>query len=90
MLTRHTQNGKAVLIAICEAAHTRHYTEYIVVDGIDADLGRQGRRICSQSYTIYRAGGSSLQRVRRQRQVQHGIVNTGEVAGATGLVLLRL
>ena len=60
------------LVGVRKAAHTRHDTENVVVGGIHIDGGR-----------LVSAHG-----VVGQREVEGGIVNTGEVAGAAGLVIL--
>jgi len=62
------------LITVCQSTHSGHNAEYIVVDRIYTDLG-----------TV-----QGTDSVVGQGQYQGGIVNTGEVACAAGLVLLRL
>ena len=66
--------GLRCLVGVGKAAHARHHTQNVVVDGVDADL----RRVLA------------LHRVDGQRQVERRLVDTGEVARAAGLVLLRL
>ena len=68
------------LVGVGQAAHAAHHAQHVVVHGVDTHLRSQGH------------GGHrrALQRVGGQRQVQHRIVNAGEVAGAAGLVLLGL
>ena len=62
------------LVAVCKTTHAAHDAEHVVVDCIDAHLG------CA----------SRAHRVDTDRELQGRLVDTGEVAGATGLVLLRL
>jgi hypothetical protein len=62
------------LVRVCKSAHAAHDAEHVVVDGVDADLGRALR----------------ADRVDRERQVERGLVDTREVARAAGLVLLGL
>jgi hypothetical protein len=62
------------LIAICEATHAAHDAEHVVVDGVDTDLG----------------GEHGTNGVVGERELEGRIVDTGEVAGAAGLVLLGL
>ena len=62
------------LVGVGKAAHAGHDAEHVVVDGVDADLGR----------------ALGLDRVDRQRQVQRRLVDAREVARARRLVLLRL
>jgi hypothetical protein len=61
------------LIGVGQTAHTRHHAQHVVVGGIHADLGAGGR----------------ADRIVGHRQQQSGVINTGQVAGAAGLVLLR-
>jgi len=60
------------LVGICKSPHSRHDTENVVVGRIDIDRGRLVR----------------TDRVVGQCEVERGVVNTGEVAGAAGLVVL--
>jgi len=73
-----TQNIKTqpplCLITISKAAHAAHDAENVVVHGIHADL-------CT---------GGGTDSVVGEGDEEGGIVNTGKVAGAAGLVLLRL
>ena len=62
------------LVAVCEATHSAHHAEHVVVNRIDAHLGSAAR----------------AHRVDTDRELQGRLVDTGEVAGAAGLVLLRL
>jgi len=62
------------LVGVGQAAHARHDAEHVVVDGVDAHLGR----------------ALLLDRVDGQREVERGLVNAREVARAAGLVLLGL
>ena len=62
------------LVAVCKATHAAHHAEHVVVDRIDAHLGSASR----------------AHRVDTDRELQGRLVDTGEVAGAAGLVLLRL
>ena len=60
-------------VRICQPAHTTHHTQHVVVDGIHADLGGLGA-------FNGRIG---------QHQLERGVINAREVAGARGLVLFR-
>jgi len=62
------------LVGVGKTAHARHDTEHVVVGGIDADLG------------AVRGTNSVV----GEREDERGVVDTGEVAGAAGLVVLRL
>ena len=62
------------LVAVCKTTHAAHDAEHVVVDCIDAHLG------CA----------SRAHRVDTDRELQGRLVDTGEVAGAAGLVLLGL
>jgi len=66
--------NKKRLIAVSKSTHATHDTKYVIVSGIYAYLG-----------TVAAADS-----VVGQSQDQGGIVNAGEVAGAAGLVVLRL
>jgi hypothetical protein len=72
--TKYTVNTVAFLIRVCKSAHAAHDTQHVVVHCVHTHLGSQ-------------AGTNS---VVGQDQVQGGVVDTGEVAGAAGLVVLRL
>jgi hypothetical protein len=61
------------LVGVSDTRHAGHDTENVVVDGIDTDLG----------------GGSSRDSRRRKDKLENGIVDSGEVAASTWLVLLR-
>ena len=61
-------------ITVRKPTHSTHNSEHIVVASIDAHLGRVGAR----------------DRRVREHELESGIVNTREVAGARWLVLLRL
>jgi len=52
------------LIAISKASHSTHYTENVVIHGVDTDAG----------------GVDAGDRVVRQREEERGVVNAGEVA----------
>jgi len=67
--------NKNFLVGVSETTHTAHYTENVVVDGIDAHLGRSARR------AVDRAGGDE--------ELEGRVVNAREVARARGLVVLR-
>ena len=54
--------------------YAAHHAKNVVVGRIHAHLG----------------GVGGVHRVVRHRQEQSGVINTGQVAAATGLVLLRL
>ncbi len=62
------------LVGVGKTAHTRHHAEHVVVGSIDVDRG----------------GGRSADRIVGDREEESGVVNTGQVARARGLVLLRL
>ena len=55
-----------LLIAVCEAAHTTHHAQHVVVGGIHAHSG----------------GGGGAHSVVADGQQQRGVVDTGQVAGA--------
>ena len=60
------------LVAVREATHAGHDTEHVVVERVDAYLGRAG----------------ADNRVERDRELERGLVNTRKVARAGRLVLL--
>ena len=60
-------------ITVREPTHSRHYPEHVVVGCVDTHLG----------------GRSTLNRGVRENELEGGIVNAREVAGARWLVLLR-
>ena len=60
------------LVAVREATHAGHDAEHVVVERVDAYLRRAG----------------TDHRVERDRELERGLVNAGEVARAAGLVLL--
>ena len=62
------------LVAVRQATHAAHHAEHVVVDGVDAHLG----------------SAAGAHRVHADRQLERGLVDTREVAGARRLVLLRL
>jgi len=62
------------LVAVCKTTHAAHHAEHVVVDCIDAHLGSASR----------------AHRVHGHRELERRLVDTREVAGAAGLVLLRL
>jgi len=62
------------LVAVRQATHAAHHAEHVVVDGVDADLGR----------------AAGAHRVHGHRELERGLVDTREVARARRLVLLRL
>jgi hypothetical protein len=62
------------LVAISKTTHTRHHAEHVVVGSIHVDRG----------------GGVGAHSVVGHREEESGVVDTGQVAGAAGLVLLRL
>ncbi len=62
-----------ILITVSQAAHPRHYPEHVVVGCVDAHL----------------RGRSTLNRGVGENELEGGIVNAREVAGARWLVLLR-
>ena len=61
------------LVGVSKTTHTRHDTENVVVGGIDTNLGGLGALYCSIG----------------QHELKGSIVNAGEVATATWLMLLR-
>ena len=61
------------LIAVGKTTHTRHNSQHVIVGGIDTHFGSLG--------TLNSCVG--------EHKLKGGIVNTGEVASAGGLVLLR-
>jgi len=69
---RHITFFVRFLVAIGQSAHSRHNSENVVVGRIHIDLGRLVQ----------------ADRVVGQREVERGVVNAGEVAGAGGLVVL--
>jgi len=62
-----------ILITVREPPHTAHNSEHVVVGCVDAHLG----------------GRSAFDGGVRENELEGGIVNAREVAGARGLVLLR-
>jgi len=62
------------LVAVCKTTHAAHDAEHVVVDCIDAHLGSATR----------------AHRVDTDRELEGRLVDTGEVAGTAGLVLLGL
>ena len=67
-----TQKCWSHLIAVGNTSHTRHHTENVVIDSIDTNL----------------SSGSSGNSGGRENKLKNGIVDSGEVAASTGLVLL--
>ena len=72
--TIKNQEHIACLVGVGKTTHTRHHAEHVVVRGIDIHSGR----------------GRGADRVVGHREEERGVVNTGQVARARGLVLLRL
>jgi len=72
LLIRHHNKVRKRLVAVREATHAGHDAEDVVVERVDADLGRAGTR----------------DRVERDRELERGLVDAREVARAAGLVLL--
>jgi hypothetical protein len=68
----------ATLVAVRQAAHAAHDTENVVVRRVDAHI----RGGVAATRRADRSGG--------ERQVEHRIVDTGEVARAAGLEVLGL
>jgi len=62
------------LITVCKTAHAAHDTEHVVVGGVHTHRGARGR----------------ADRIVGHRQQDRGVINTGQVARAAGLVLLGL
>ena len=62
------------LVGISKTAHTRHHAEYIVVCSEDIH-----GRACDRADSVV-----------GHREQERGVIDTGQVAGAAGLVLLRL
>jgi len=84
------------LVGIGQAAHAAHDAQHVVVGGVHIHVGARLRRVLGNIARVrgdtelredIRVGGEGGG---RQRQVQHGIVNAGEVARAAGLELLGL
>ena len=69
------------LVRVRKTTHTRHNAEYVVVGRVDVDVNGLG----SLTVTII-----TIDRRRSEGQLQSRIVDTGHIASATGLVLLRL
>ena len=59
------------LVGVRDASHTTHHAEDVVVDSVDADLGRVG----------------SGNRARRKDKLEHSVVNAREVARPAWLML---
>ena len=66
-------NQVKYLVGVGKTTHTTHYTENVVVSGIDADLG-----------SLVSGNG-----VVRKDKLESSVVDSGEVAGTRRLVLLR-
>ena len=83
----------ASLVAVSKATHARHDAEDVVVRRIDVDVRRRllvrNRRARRRLRRVNRRH-QRRERGRREREVQHGIVNAREVARAAGLEVLRL
>ena len=60
------------LVAVRDTCHARHYAENVVVNSVDTNLG----------------SGSTGDGTGRKDKLKDGVVNSGEVAGTRGLVLL--
>ncbi len=69
------------LVRVRKTTHTRHNAEYVVVGRVDVDVDGLG----SCSGTII-----TIDCRRSEGQLQSRVVDTGHIASATGLVLLRL
>ena len=65
--------GTRFLVAVREATHAAHHAENVVVERVDADLGRTGTR----------------NRIEGHRELERRLVDTRKVARARRLVLLR-
>ena len=61
------------LVGVGKTTHTRHHAEHVVVGSVNANLGSVG------------SGNGGI----GKHQLKGGVINTGEVAGSRGLVLLR-
>jgi hypothetical protein len=72
-ITKHKNKILKCLVAVGRASHTRHYAKYVVVNSVYTDLGSLGTRYC----------------VGRKNKLKNSVVNSGEVAAARRLVLLR-
>ena len=93
---------RSALVRVRETTHARHDTENVVVRRVDVDVGGGlllrsiGELARVRSRLIGRQGVETErhnvreERLRRERQVEHGVVNAGEVARAAGLEVLRL
>ena len=77
------------LVRVGKATHARHDAEHVVVRGVDIDVRRLLRLRIRRRVRVDRHN-TRLERGRREREVQHGIVNAREVARAAGLEVLRL
>jgi hypothetical protein len=72
--TIKNQEHIVCLVGVGKTTHTRHHAEHVVVGGIHIDRGGRGR----------------ANRIVRNSEEKCGVINTGQVACARGLVLLRL
>jgi hypothetical protein len=72
--TIKNQEHIVCLVGVGKTTHTRHHAEHVVVGGID----------------IHSGCGSGANRIVRNSEEKCGVINTGQVACARGLVLLRL
>ena len=84
---------QSCLVAVREAAHAAHDAEHVVVRRIDIDVGRllvAERAILRRQSVTGESSNVRLERSRRERNVEHSVVNTREVARAAGLEVLRL
>ena len=70
----HMNHPYLTLIAVRQTTHSTHHAEYIVIASVDPHLCRV----------------DTCDRRVRENELEGGVINTGEVAGARWLVLLRL
>ena len=90
-------SSRSCLVGVRQATHAAHDTQNVVVRGIHIHVGRGllvagGGGIVAGGRSRIGAEGSNvrLERGGGQRQVEHSVINTGEVARAAGLQVLRL
>jgi len=97
--TNTSTKVRSTLVGVREAAHARHDAEHVVVRRVDVHVGRRllgeaAAVLVRAARGVVRRRGEAVdirvERRRRERQVQHGIVDTREVARAAGLEVLRL
>jgi hypothetical protein len=72
--TTTTNTGLPCLVGVGKTTHAGHHAEHVVVHGVDANL----------------SSAATTDGVDGHGELEGRLVDTGEVAGTTGLVLLRL